>query len=385
MGIKKKINNMESVAIAKVETTGENWNKNKNTNTNTNEEHANKKTKSMDTSSKIMSETKTEQDIGPTMPQPTDGTDKNENTDKTNNPEVTKMISSVSPSISHQNQNPEKDSNSDNSLSSDDDSDTSENLEILNKRTRGKKRKNQKEADEKRRKDQNESKFQQIEDEKKKEEEHKKNKKQRRCIGRKPVTDFELGKHYKGKVVYVKPFGAFIDIMCHSDAFCHVSRVQDDYVENIDSILKEGQEVYPRVVEINRKKRRITVSLQSDEKKDDEMRSMNNRLERQEIRKQQKKAKKKTKLNKINQNADNSYEAISNSKQSTGLSSNDVKSSNDNLQPGDNNLIILQNMDQSQMSRAEMKQLRKLQRRADRRKENTVNDDGGLNKNLNNA
>jgi transcriptional accessory protein Tex/SPT6 len=60
----------------------------------------------------------------------------------------------------------------------------------------------------------------------------------RRCIGRKPVTDFVIGNTYKGKVVYVKPFGAFIDIGCHSDGFVHVSRVHDDFVEDINSVLK---------------------------------------------------------------------------------------------------------------------------------------------------
>ncbi len=60
----------------------------------------------------------------------------------------------------------------------------------------------------------------------------------RRCIGRKPVTDFLIGNTYKGKVVYVKPFGAFIDIGCHSDGFVHISRVHDGFIEDINSVLK---------------------------------------------------------------------------------------------------------------------------------------------------
>lgn len=60
----------------------------------------------------------------------------------------------------------------------------------------------------------------------------------RRCIGRKPVTDFLIGNTYKGKVVYIKPFGAFVDIGCHSDGFVHVSRVHDGFVEDINSVLK---------------------------------------------------------------------------------------------------------------------------------------------------
>ena len=104
----------------------------------------------------------------------------------------------------------------------------------------------------------------------------------RRCIGRKPVIDFMIGQRYSGKVVYTKPFGAFIDIGCHSDAFCHVSRVQDDFVESIDDALSIGQEVSARVVEVDRKAKRITVSLQSDARIDDERASVKARRERKE-------------------------------------------------------------------------------------------------------
>ncbi len=66
----------------------------------------------------------------------------------------------------------------------------------------------------------------------------KKERDKRRCIGRKPVTDFVIGNTYNGKVIYVKPFGAFIDIGCHSDGFVHISRVQDDFVDDINNVLK---------------------------------------------------------------------------------------------------------------------------------------------------
>ena len=107
-----------------------------------------------------------------------------------------------------------------------------------------------------------------------------KDKKKRRCIGRKPVTDFIVGQKYDGEVVYVKPFGAFIDIGCHSDAFCHISRVSDDYVESIDGVLSPGDKVSPRIVEIDRKQKRLTVSLQSSARIVDERKSIEARKER---------------------------------------------------------------------------------------------------------
>ena len=87
----------------------------------------------------------------------------------------------------------------------------------------------------------------------------------RRCIGRKPVTDFEIGKCYSGKVRYIKPrLGAFIDIGCHSDAFVHISCISDSYISSVDEVLNVGDEVASaRVVEIDREKRRVTLSLRS--------------------------------------------------------------------------------------------------------------------------
>ena len=104
----------------------------------------------------------------------------------------------------------------------------------------------------------------------------------RYCIGRKPVTDFVIGQKYEGKVVYVKPFGVFFDIGCHSDAFCHVSRLRDDFVEDPLKEFKEGNAVSVRVVEIDRRQKRITVSLQSDSRIDDERASIEARLKRKE-------------------------------------------------------------------------------------------------------
>ena len=88
----------------------------------------------------------------------------------------------------------------------------------------------------------------------------------RRCIGRKPVTDYSVGQKYSGKVKYIKStLGAFIDIGSHSDAFCHISCISDGYAENVEEVVNVGDDVEARVVEVNREKKRITVSLRSDE------------------------------------------------------------------------------------------------------------------------
>jgi predicted RNA-binding protein with RPS1 domain len=86
----------------------------------------------------------------------------------------------------------------------------------------------------------------------------------RRCIGRKPVTDFVIGQCYSGKVVYAKSYGVFFDIGCHSDAFCHVSLLSDEYIESPIDTFPIGHTIDNaiRVISIDRRKKRLTVSLQ---------------------------------------------------------------------------------------------------------------------------
>ena len=78
----------------------------------------------------------------------------------------------------------------------------------------------------------------------------------------------------------------FFDIGCHSDAFCHVSRLRDDFVESPESMFKEGDKVATvRVVEIDRRRKRITVSLQSESRAEDERKSIDARRTRTDSRK----------------------------------------------------------------------------------------------------
>jgi len=169
------------------------------------------------------------------------------------------------------------------------------------------------------------------------------NKDSRRCIGRKPVTDFVIGETYRGKVVYIKTFGAFVDIGCHSDAFVHISRVHDDFVDDINNVLKENDEVNARVVEIDRKKKRITLSLQSEAMVEREQKSLTERSNRMQT-----KSKKKEK---------------------TLFADNNIvesKKCSDN-QPTMTKVSIATTQSDAPLSKADLKRARKLERRAERR------------------
>lgn len=53
----------------------------------------------------------------------------------------------------------------------------------------------------------------------------------------------EVGKVYTGKVVTIKDFGAFVNIMPGTDGMLHISQISDKRVENVTDVLKEGQMV----------------------------------------------------------------------------------------------------------------------------------------------
>lgn len=51
----------------------------------------------------------------------------------------------------------------------------------------------------------------------------------------------EVGKIYDGKVVTIKDFGAFINIMPGIDGMVHISQLSDQHVERVEDVLHEGQ------------------------------------------------------------------------------------------------------------------------------------------------
>jgi predicted RNA-binding protein with RPS1 domain len=189
----------------------------------------------------------------------------------------------------------------------------------------------------------------------------------RRCIGRKPVTDFVIGKYYTGSIVYIKQFGLFLDIGCHSDAFCHVSRVSDGFVETIESVHKVGDVVSARVIDVNRTTKRITVSMQSEERAADELDSVNAWKLRSEKR-----------HNKQNNSAIHSSSSstsfasdkpIDHSTQTTTAKTATTEINGDSVKiytPDDVNIVPAQQTS-SNPTRDELKRARKIARRAERR------------------
>jgi predicted RNA-binding protein with RPS1 domain len=63
----------------------------------------------------------------------------------------------------------------------------------------------------------------------------------------------KIGDVYKGKVVNIVHFGAFVDFGFEKDGLVHISEISEGRVDNIESVLSKGQEVSVRMVGFNEK------------------------------------------------------------------------------------------------------------------------------------
>ena len=69
------------------------------------------------------------------------------------------------------------------------------------------------------------------------------------------TAEAEVGKIYEGKVAKIMDFGAFVTILPGKDGLVHISQISDERVEDVNTHLKEGQEVRVKLLEIDRQGR----------------------------------------------------------------------------------------------------------------------------------
>lgn len=79
----------------------------------------------------------------------------------------------------------------------------------------------------------------------------------------KEITDLAAGMELEGIVTNVANFGAFVDIGVHQDGLVHISQLADRFVDDPKKVVKVGQIVKVRVLEVNEKLKRISLSMKS--------------------------------------------------------------------------------------------------------------------------
>lgn len=77
------------------------------------------------------------------------------------------------------------------------------------------------------------------------------------------IDDLKIGMVLKGKVRNITDFGAFVDIGVGIDGLVHVSEIADKFVKNPHDELTNSQVVSVRIIEIDKKKERIGLSMRS--------------------------------------------------------------------------------------------------------------------------
>jgi len=68
----------------------------------------------------------------------------------------------------------------------------------------------------------------------------------------KGLTDeVEVGKIYKGKVVRIMPFGAFVEVLPNQDGLVHISKLTDHRVDRVEEVANVGDEIVVKATEID--------------------------------------------------------------------------------------------------------------------------------------
>jgi len=79
------------------------------------------------------------------------------------------------------------------------------------------------------------------------------------------IADLKPGMILEGTVTNVAAFGAFVDIGVHQDGLVHVSQLADRFVKDPRDVVKAGDVVKVRVVEVDAKRKRIGLSMRKDD------------------------------------------------------------------------------------------------------------------------
>ncbi len=77
--------------------------------------------------------------------------------------------------------------------------------------------------------------------------------------------DLTEGMNLNGVVTNVAAFGAFVDIGVHQDGLVHVSQLADRFVKDPNDVVKVGQQVQVRVLEVDLQRKRIGLTMRSKE------------------------------------------------------------------------------------------------------------------------
>ncbi|MES2425441.1 MAG: Tex family protein [Bacteroidota bacterium] len=83
------------------------------------------------------------------------------------------------------------------------------------------------------------------------------------------ITDLKAGMKLPGIVTNITAFGAFVDIGVHQDGLVHLSQITNRFIKDPNEVLKVQQQVEVTVTEVDVARKRISLSMKTDEAKKD--------------------------------------------------------------------------------------------------------------------
>jgi uncharacterized protein len=80
------------------------------------------------------------------------------------------------------------------------------------------------------------------------------------------MEDLVLGMELEGVVTNVTAFGAFVDVGVHQDGLVHVSKLADRFVRDPNEVVKVGDKIMVRVMEVDLARKRISLSAKKNDR-----------------------------------------------------------------------------------------------------------------------
>ncbi|MBJ7415601.1 MAG: RNA-binding transcriptional accessory protein, partial [Niveispirillum sp.] len=80
------------------------------------------------------------------------------------------------------------------------------------------------------------------------------------------LKDLQLGMVLEGVVTNVTAFGAFVDVGVHQDGLVHISQLSHTFVKDPHSVVKAGDIVKVKVMEVDLKRKRVALTMKLDER-----------------------------------------------------------------------------------------------------------------------
>ncbi|MDE2626274.1 MAG: S1 RNA-binding domain-containing protein, partial [Burkholderiales bacterium] len=78
------------------------------------------------------------------------------------------------------------------------------------------------------------------------------------------IKDLQAGMTLEGTISNVAQFGAFVDLGVHQDGLIHVSQLANKFVNDAREVVKTGDIVKVRVLEVDLERKRISLTMKLD-------------------------------------------------------------------------------------------------------------------------